>query len=124
MQPGRGADETEIRGGGGEGGHIQVFQRLWVTPRDGDLSQILDMRDLSSGQRLVVGGEELVQGKEGFEEDVAHTYQGGGSATDVQFLFKSVVQAVLLFRSETWVVTPHTGMALGGGGVKPRWRDR
>ena len=30
------------------------------------------------------------------------------------FFFKAVVQAVLLFGSETWVVTPHIGKALGG----------
>ena len=30
------------------------------------------------------------------------------------FFFKSVVQAVLLFSLETWVVTPRMGRALGG----------
>ena len=30
------------------------------------------------------------------------------------FLFKAVVQAVLIFLSETWVVTPHMGRDLGG----------
>ena len=30
------------------------------------------------------------------------------------FFFKSVFQSVLLFGAETWVVTPHTGRALGG----------
>ena len=30
------------------------------------------------------------------------------------FFFKSVVQAVLLFVSETWVVTPRIGRSLGG----------
>ena len=30
------------------------------------------------------------------------------------FFFRAVVQAVLLFGSETWVVTPRTGKALGG----------
>ena len=29
-------------------------------------------------------------------------------------LFKAVVQVVLLFRLEMWVVTPHMGQALGG----------
>ena len=56
----RGAEETKISGGGGEGGHSQVFQRLWATPGDGDLSQIPGMGDLSGGQRLAGGGEELV----------------------------------------------------------------
>ena len=31
-----------------------------------------------------------------------------------RFFFKAVIQAVLLFRAETWVVTPHMGKALGG----------
>ena len=30
------------------------------------------------------------------------------------FFFKAVVQAVLLFGAETWVVTPLMGKALGG----------
>ena len=30
------------------------------------------------------------------------------------FYFKAVIQAVLLFGAETWVVTPHMGKALGG----------
>ena len=30
------------------------------------------------------------------------------------FFFKVVIQAVLLFGAETWVVTPRTGKALGG----------
>ena len=30
------------------------------------------------------------------------------------FLFKAVIQAVLLFGAEPWVVTPHMGKSLGG----------
>ena len=30
------------------------------------------------------------------------------------FFFKAVIQAVLLFVAETWLVTPRMGMALGG----------
>ena len=37
------------------------------------------------------------------------------------FFFQSVVQVVLLFGLETWVVTPHTGKDLGF--FRPRWRD-
>ena len=33
--------------------------------------------------------------------------------------FKAEIQAVLLFGAETWVVTPHMGKALGGGGSEP-----
>ena len=39
-----------------------------------------------------------------------------GAAPQVSGLFfKSVIQAVLLFGVETWVVTPRMGKALGGG---------
>ena len=37
------------------------------------------------------------------------------------FFFKDMIQAVLLFRAETWVVTSCMGMSLGG--FIPRWRD-
>ena len=30
------------------------------------------------------------------------------------FFFKAVIQAVLLFGADTWVVTPHMGTAFGG----------
>ena len=35
------------------------------------------------------------------------------------FFFKAVVQAVLLFDLDTWVVTPYMGRDLGG--VRTRW---
>ena len=38
------------------------------------------------------------------------------------FFFKSVVQAVLLFGSYTWVVTTRVGRPLGGGS-RTRWRN-
>ena len=41
-----------------------------------------------------------------------------GAALQVsRFFFKALVQAVLLFGSETWVFTPRMGKALGGGSV-------
>ena len=48
------------------------------------------------------------------EEDAANHQQGGGGAAGVRLLLKSVVQAVLIFVLETWVVTPYMGNALGG----------
>ena len=38
----------------------------------------------------------------------------GASPWVSRFFFKAVIQAVLIFREETWVVTPLTGKALGG----------
>ena len=57
VQPGCGAEETEISGGGGEGGHRQVFQRLWAPPGYGDLIQIHGAGDLGGRRRLAVSGE-------------------------------------------------------------------
>ena len=48
------------------------------------------------------------------EEDDKNPHQGGGGAAVSGLFFKSVVQAVLLFGSETWVVTPRMGSSLGG----------
>ena len=42
---GRGAEETAVSGGGGEGGHRQGLQRLGGPPGDGDLLQIPEMGD-------------------------------------------------------------------------------
>ena len=75
MHLGSGEEETAFSGGGGEGGHRQGFQRLWVPPGYGDLLQIPRAGDLGDGrQRLLAGGdEELGPGKDGVEEDVTDT---------------------------------------------------
>ena len=39
-----------------------------------------------------------------------------------EFFFKAMIQAVMLFGAETWVIIPRMGTALGGGFI-PRWRD-
>ena len=47
-----------------------------------------------------------------------------GAAPRVYVLFfKSVVQVVLLFGADTYVVTSRMGKSLGGGGGRPSWRD-
>ena len=46
---------------------------------------------------------------------MTHILSQEGAALRVSgFFFNVVMQAVLLFGSETWVVTPHMGKALGG----------
>ena len=87
VKPGSGAEDTAINGRRGEVGHRQGFKRLWDTPGDGDLLQIPGTGDIGGRRRLVGGGEVLVPGKGGLEEDGAHPQQGGGSAVGVRILF-------------------------------------
>ena len=110
MHLGSGAEETAISGeGGGEVGRRQGFLCIWAPLRDGDLLQIPRVGDLGDGRRLSFGGEELGPGKGGVEEDVAYHHQGGSDASGVRLILKAVIQTVLLFRAETWVVTPRMG---------------
>ena len=44
----------------------------------------------------------------------ADSQKVGGGAAGIRILFKVVVQSVLIFGAETWVVTPHMGRVLGG----------
>ena len=45
---------------------------------------------------------------------MSHILSSEGATPRVYgFFFKSVIQAILLFGAETWVVTPHMGKALG-----------
>ena len=46
VQPGRGAEDMEIRGVGVEVVHRQGFQRLWKPPGDGYLLQIPGTGDI------------------------------------------------------------------------------
>ena len=58
---------TALGGGGGAGGHLQVIQRLWAFPGDGDLLLIPGAVDLGGGQRLAGGGQEFVTVEGGVE---------------------------------------------------------
>ena len=57
VHPGSGVKDIAIGGGGGEGCHFQVFQRLWAPPGDGELLQIPGVGDLGGGRGLSGGGE-------------------------------------------------------------------
>ena len=59
------------------------------------------------GRRLAGGGREPLEGAE--ELGTADEYYGkeGRHPRGLRDVFKVVVQAVLLFKSETWVLTPH-----------------
>ena len=52
------------------------------------------------------------EGKEEFGEDVEGFGTGGGRPKGIRALFKSFVQAVLLFGEEAWVLTPWMEQAL------------
>ena len=51
------AEETAISGVGGEGGHCQGFQPLWVPPGYGEILQIPWEGDIIDGRQLTGGGE-------------------------------------------------------------------
>ena len=87
MHLGNGAEDMAFSGGGGEGDHLQGFQRLWGTPGDGYLHQIPREGDLGDGRRLDGGDEELGSGKDGADEDVADTHQVGSNASGVRLIF-------------------------------------
>ena len=50
MKEGGGAKETAPDSGGGEGGHLQDLQRVWMPPGYGDLIKILGAGDFSGGR--------------------------------------------------------------------------
>ena len=52
------------------------------------------------------GGRKPGEGTEELGTTAADTKQGGGRQESVGELFKAVVQQVLLFGAEMWVVTP------------------
>ena len=58
------------------------------------------------------GGGEHVEGAEEVGENAGDIEKGGRHATDLGEFFKAVVQQVLLFGAETWVVTPKMEQAL------------
>ena len=85
-----------------------------MTPRYGDLIPLPGTGYLGGGRRLAGSGQELVPVEGGVEEDDNSLQQGRGGAAGFRVLFKAVVQAVLLFGSDTWVVTPCMVKVLGG----------
>ena len=78
MQKGRIEEATALGSGRGEGGHHQGIQSLWDFPGDGDLLLIPRTGDLSGRRQLTGGGQELVAGKGGVEEDDENIQQVGG----------------------------------------------
>ena len=64
----------------------------------------------------------LAQGKTVWRR-ISRIFSREGATPWVSGLFfKAVIQAVLIFGAETWVVTPRMGTAVGGGFI-PRWQD-
>ena len=76
-------EATALGGGGGAVGHLQVIQRLWAPPGDGNVLSITGAGDLGGRQRLADSGQEFVTGKGGVEEDDKNPHHGGGGAAGV-----------------------------------------
>ena len=47
------------------------------------------------------------------KDDDEDPHQGGGGAAGVLIFFKAIVQLVLLFGTETWVVAPRMAQVMG-----------
>ena len=58
------------------------------------------------GRQLGGGGGKLKKGSEEFDVGDKDPGKLGGRPKDIRVFFKAVVQVVLLFGSETWVLTP------------------
>ena len=100
MQPGRGEEETEIVGGGGEGSHRNSFRYLVLVISAADEEWPAVVGNLSRERAVWRSMTRIL-----IREVAAPRVSG--------FFFKSMVQVMLIFGAETWVVTPRIGKALG-----------
>ena len=80
--------------GGGSGGHLQGIKRLWVRVISGADDDWPAVVSNLSRVRAVLKKMTIILSREEAEPRVS------------LFLFKSIVQEVLIFLFETWVVTP------------------
>ena len=62
VKEGGGEEEMVLGNRGGAGGNIQVIQRLWAPPGDGELLPIPGTGDLAGRRQLVRDDQELVLG--------------------------------------------------------------
>ena len=63
---------------------------------------------------MSVGDGEPAEGKEELGAYVNNIGKVGGKYKGARNVFKTLMQEVLIFGSETWVMTPRVGWALGG----------
>ena len=63
---------------------------------------------------MAVGDLEFAEGAEEMGVSVVGTWMGGGGCADYGKVYTAVVQTVLLYRSELWVMSLWIGKALGG----------
>ena len=87
VQEGGVEELTTLGSRGGEGGQLQVIQRLWDPPGYGDLLLIPGTGDIGVGGQLAGGGQELVTSVGSVEEDDENHHQGGGGSAGAQILF-------------------------------------
>ena len=111
---GSGTEETAISVREVEGCHRQGFQRLWAPPGYGDLLQYMRWEILATDDNKPEVVRNLARAKKVWSR-ISRILSREGTTHRVSGLFfKAVIQAVLLFRAETWVVTPPHGQGPGG----------
>ena len=106
MQEWGGAEETATDGDRAAGKHGDGLRGLQETTRGGTKFQVRGADNDGGGRRLASGGRKPDEGSE--EPGMAETdiEQGRGGQENIREFFKAVVQQVLLFGVETWVLTP------------------
>ena len=93
-------------------GLLQLFQILWEPRLDGDLLQIPGGAVADDDWPAVVQNLEMARAV--WRRMTRILSREGAELRLSGFFFKVVVQSVLLFGAETWLVTPHMGRVLGG----------
>ena len=94
-----GGDRATVKHGDG-------LRGLRETTRGGTKFQVPGENTDGGRRRLASGGGKPGEGTEDLGTDEADTEQGRGRQESVGKFFKAVVQQVLLFGAETWVLTP------------------
>ena len=112
MKKRRGKKETSDGGGGVEGQHGEGLRGLWEAAGDCVDFQAPGTGDDNERRRLARRGGQPVESAEELGRLLQIINREGADAKVSGNFFKAVMQAVLLFRAETWVLTPRIERAL------------
>ena len=108
---------TETEAGyrsGDQGEHGERIRSLGGPTGVGTQVYLSGEGDDGGGQRLAGGGRKPSNGAEELGEATEDIGEGGSDGADIGGLFQDVVQQVLLFGAEMWVVTPRMEQAISG----------